>query len=209
MTSTLHTAATWCVAVLLTVAFRASDGVRLVVWSRAAKCPGVLEQRLDSASSNVYSSRTTFAAVAQEWVAHLEELVEVGRRSPSRAHTGPGWKTEVSRQTSRAAVMVSWPPVTATPALIGLWRVIRVEARHLAQMLMCSAYSQFPDRHHHRDNGQHRPDHPQQSRQRRQMLHADQHHQRPARPLPVSPDSRLSHLTTAPFPGAHAHPSCR
>lgn len=42
-----------------------------------------LEEALAASGSGTYSARTTFAKVAEEWFAHVSQLVDDGRRSPS------------------------------------------------------------------------------------------------------------------------------
>jgi hypothetical protein len=70
--------------------YRNNDGRRRRIEATAAtrtaarrKALDVLGQRLASASMPSYTSRTTFRDLAGEWIAHLDELVAMGRRSPS------------------------------------------------------------------------------------------------------------------------------
>jgi integrase len=47
------------------------------------KALAILEERMTDGAPSGYSSGTTFADVAQDWLSQLDELVETGRRSPS------------------------------------------------------------------------------------------------------------------------------
>jgi integrase len=70
--------------------YRNNDGRRRRIEATAAtrtaarrKALEVLGQRLASASMTSCTSRTTFRDLAGEWIAHLDELAAMGRRSPS------------------------------------------------------------------------------------------------------------------------------
>jgi integrase len=69
--------------------YRSHDGRRRRIEATAAtktaarrKALDVLKRRVDSGTAS-YSPRTTFGNLAHEWLAHLDELAAVGRRSPS------------------------------------------------------------------------------------------------------------------------------
>ena len=47
------------------------------------KALAILEERMTGGAPNAYPNSTTFADVAQDWLAQLDEFVDAGRRSPS------------------------------------------------------------------------------------------------------------------------------
>ena len=70
--------------------YRGQDGRRLRIEAtcdtRTAarrKALAILEERMRGRAPNAYSRTATFADVAEDWLAHLDELVRAGRRSPS------------------------------------------------------------------------------------------------------------------------------